>query len=73
METTEAFKNRIYGNRMICDYDEYWEKHFMKICINIGKKSKSFRVLNWSNLNQDISACYFKTFQNVYSFHWEIV
>lgn len=46
METTEAFKNRIYGNRMICDYDEYWEKHFMIICINIGKKSKSFRVLN---------------------------
>lgn len=38
METTMALKNRIYGNRVIFDYDEYWEKLFMIIGINIRKK-----------------------------------
>lgn len=40
METTVSLKNRIYRNRVISDYDEYWEKHFMIIGINIGKKVK---------------------------------
>lgn len=58
METRVIFKNGMYWNRVICDYDEYWEKHFIIIGINIEKTVNYFRVFNGSNLNQELSTCF---------------